>query len=89
MALWEVLPRTQSLTDYRWLTLFGIKSSAENRMRNQIKEWKIGDDIACEKTPFQISKDRKTGKEVIKARAMAYVIDLKGRILRSLDLLFE
>jgi hypothetical protein len=58
-------------------------------MRDQIKDWKIGDDIACEKIPFLISKDKKTGKEVIKTRAMAYVIDLKGHILRSLDLIFE
>ena len=58
-------------------------------MRDQVKEWKIGDDIACEKTPFLISKDKKTGKDVMKAKAMAYVIELKEHIIRHLDLLHE
>ena len=52
-------------------------------------EWKIGDDISCEKAPMFISKDKKTGKDVMKARPMAYVVDLKSHILRSLDLLHE
>ena len=69
--------------------MFGLKSSSEDKMRKQIQEWSVGDDIACEKTPFLISKDKKTGKEVIKARPMAYVIHLKDHIMRSLDLLNE
>ena len=68
---------------------FGLKSASEDRMRKLIKVWEIGDDIACEKVPLFISKDKKTGKELIKARPMAYVIDLKNHILRSLDLLRE
>ena len=58
-------------------------------MRDQIKSWKIGDDIACEKAPFLISKDKKTGKELIKPRAISYVIDFKNHILRSLDMIYE
>ena len=58
-------------------------------MRAQIKEWNVGDDIACEKAPFLMPKDKKTGKEVMKTRAMAYVLDLKSHILRALDLLEE
>ena len=58
-------------------------------MRKQIKDWKIGDDIACEKAPFFISKDTKTGKEKLEARPLAYVIDLKEHKLRMLDLLWE
>ena len=56
---------------------------------DKMKEWNIGVDIEGEKTPMLISKDKKTGKEVMKARAMAYVVDLKTHILRSLDLLLE
>ena len=67
--------------------MFGVKSSSEKKMRNQIEKWNIGDDIAAEKTPFLISKDKKTGKEVMKARPMAYVVNLLEHIMRSLDLL--
>ena len=66
-----------------------MKSATEKNIRNKIKFWKIGDDIVCEKTPFLISKDKKTGKEVIKGRPMAYVVDLKAHQLRTLDLLHE
>ena len=66
-----------------------MKSTSEDRMRKQMTAWAIGDDIACEKTPFFISKDKKTGKEVIKAMPMAYIIHLGDHILRSLDLLNE
>ena len=58
-------------------------------MRKQIVVWKIGDDIACEKTPFLVGKDKKTGKEIVKTRPMAYIIDLQSHCLRMLDLLKE
>ena len=58
-------------------------------MRAQITSWEIGDDIACEKTPFMIGKDKTTGKEIIKTRPMAYIIDLKSHNIRALDLLQE
>ena len=58
-------------------------------MREKIREWKVGADIACEKTPFHISKDKKTGNEVVKAKPMAYVIDLKEHIMRHLETLAE
>ena len=73
----------------RWLEMFGLKCPSEKRMREQIAIWNVGDDIACEKAPFLMPKDKKTGKEVMKSRAMAYVIDLQSHIWRSLDLLYE
>ena len=71
------------------MDLFGLKCASEYSMRKQIAKWEIGDDIACEKTPFFISKDKKTGKDVIKGKPMACIIHLGDHILRSLDLLSE
>ena len=54
-------------------------------MREKIECWGIGQDLACEKTPFFIARDKKKKKDVMKGRAMAYVIDLNNHLLRALD----
>ena len=63
---------------------FGVKLPSEKKMRAAMGEWKIGEDINCEKTPFIFTKDK---KRVMKSAPMAYVKDLKECILQFLDLL--
>ena len=72
----------------RWMKKLGVKCASEVKMRNQVTEWKIGDDIICEKTPMFECKD-KNGKDVMKATPMAYIKDLDRHMMRSLDLLAE
>lgn len=69
------------------MSKFHFKIPSEDLMRKKLDEWEIGHDITSEKTPFLITKNKKTGKDVIKARAMAYVVDLPCHLLKALDLI--
>ena len=65
---------------------FGVKLPSEKVMRTALGEWKIGQDIICEKTPFQFTKDKIF---FVRADPMAYLKDLKEHVLQYLDSLYE